>query len=176
MHIHTQRLSLRPVLEADAPRIQELAGEACVARMTVAIPHPYTLEEARAWLARAAADQEGKVFAVLDDGMLIGCVGYGPEDDGAAEFGYWIGRPWWRRGYATEAGYAVVDHAFGSTDLGALTAGHFEDNWMSRRVLHKLGFAQKRWVMRDSVARGEAVRCLTYRLSRGDVFVDPAGP
>lgn len=174
MVLHTQRLLLRPVAPLDAPRIQELAGQACVARMTAAIPHPYTLGDAEEWVERVERAGDGAIFAALVDDAMIGCIGYSPGDDGVAEFGFWIGRPFWGRGYATEAGFAVIDHAFETTDLRALGAGHFEDNWVSRRVLQKLGFVQKRWVMRESVARGGLVRCLTYRLSRGDVYVDPA--
>ena len=56
------------------------------------------------------------------------------------EIGYWIGRPWWGQGFATEIGQALV--ALGTQTLGAsrLIAGHYDDNPASGRVLEKLGF------------------------------------
>ena len=55
--------------------------------------------------------------------------------------GYWIGRPFWGRGYGTEAVALLVDHAFERHAGRHVGAGVFDDNPASRRVLEKLGFA-----------------------------------
>lgn len=168
--IRTPRLILRPPCYADAARIKHYASDAAVARMTAAIPHPYTIDDAEAWLTRLAEGRAGMIFAIQRAGVLIGCVGCDAHEGDEAEFGYWLGQPWWGMGYATEAAIAAVGHVFDSTDLAALVSGHFEDNPASRRVLEKVGFLPERWVMRESLARGTDVRCLTYRLTRADAL------
>ena len=166
MQIRTQRLSLRPLEPADAVSIRALAGDFDVARMTGMIPHPYSERDALAWIDRAGQGDEGVVFAVARDGALIGCSGYMPMDAEHAEVGYWIGKPFWGEGFATEAVRAVVAHAFDAHGFAYVKAGHFVDNARSQRVLGKLGFSPDGEEMRDCAARGEQVQCLTYRLDR----------
>jgi len=166
MQIRTQRLSLRPLEPADAASIRALAGDFDVARMTGMIPHPYSEPDALAWIDRAGQGDEGVVFAVARDGALIGCSGYMPMDAEHAEVGYWIGKPFWGEGFATEAVRAVVAHAFDAHGFAYVKAGHFVDNARSQRVLGKLGFSPDGEEMRDCAARGEPVQCLTYRLDR----------
>jgi RimJ/RimL family protein N-acetyltransferase len=163
--IKTERLTLRPLRATDAKAVIALAGDADVARMTARIPHPYTMGDADQWIARAREGEE-IVFAILHDGALIGCAGYMPEENGCAEFGYWIGKPYWNRGFATEAVRAVAEHAFASSEIRSLTAGHFADNPASGRVLEKLGFAPAGEGHWECVARGEDVPCVLYRLER----------
>ena len=166
MQIRTQRLSLRPLEPADAASIRALAGDFDVARMTGMIPHPYSERDALAWIDRAGQGDEGVVFAVARDGALIGCSGYMPMDAEHAEVGYWIGKPFWGEGFATEAVRAVLAHAFDAHGFAYVKAGHFVDNARSQRVLGKLGFSPDGEEMRDCAARGEPVQCLTYRLDR----------
>ena len=166
MQIRTQRLSLRPLEPADAASIRALAGDFDVARMTGMIPHPYSERDALAWIDRAGQGDEGVVFAVARDGALIGCSGYMPMDAEHAEVGYWIGKPFWGKGFATEAVRAVVAHAFDAHGFAYVKAGHFVDNARSQRVLGKLSFSPDGEEMRDCAARGEPVQCLTYRLDR----------
>lgn len=166
MQIRTQRLRLRPLGHADVAPMRALAGDFDVARMVGAIPHPYDETDARAWVERVVQGEEGVVFAVFRDSAFIGCTGYMPMDADYAELGYWIGKPYWGAGYATEAVRAAVAHAFDAHDFTYVRAGHFVDNPGSGRVLEKLGFAPEGEEMRDCVARGEQVRCLTYRLDR----------
>jgi RimJ/RimL family protein N-acetyltransferase len=138
-NMRSQRLSYRPLKGADASRIASLAGEWDVARMTSRIPHPYSLVDADLWIASIGNDEF--VRAVQHNGDLIGAVGYiEAEDKEEAEIGYWIGKPWWGRGYATEAARALMEHCFGDCEFRRLTCGHFIDNPASARVIAKLGF------------------------------------
>jgi len=161
--IKTDRLTLRPVQMSDAETVAALAGDCDVARMTSRIPHPYSLGQAQAWIEHATGGAE-IVFAILHEGRLIGCTGYMPEGDGSAEVGYWIGKPYWNRGFATEAVRAVVAHAFGQSGIHTLDAGHFVDNPASARVLQKLGFAKLDEGLWPCEARGHQVPCVGYRL------------
>jgi RimJ/RimL family protein N-acetyltransferase len=131
------RLSYRPLEAADASRIAALAGEWDIARMTSRIPHPYSLVDADLWIA--SIDGEEFVRGVELDGNLIGAVGY-IEGEGHAEIGYWIGKPWWGNGFATEAARALMEHCFRVIGYRRLTCGHFIDNPASARVIAKLGF------------------------------------
>jgi len=163
--LKTDRLTLRPLRASDAEAVIALAGDADVARMTARIPHPCTLQDADQWIARAIQSNE-VVFAIVRQGALIGCAGYMPEENASAEVGFWIGKPFWNNGFATEAARAVAEHAFASGELRVLTAGHFTDNPASGRVLEKLGFTHTGEAQWGCVARGEEVPCMLFRLER----------
>ena len=136
--MRTKRLTLRDLNDADARRIALLAGDIDVARMTARIPHPYTEFDAEEWIRGIDANEFVK--GIDFDGYLIGLVGYTLSPDGSAELGYWIGKPWWGRGFATEAADAVVRYGFRVARLPRMTCCHFIDNAASARVIEKLGF------------------------------------
>jgi RimJ/RimL family protein N-acetyltransferase len=146
--LRTERLVLRPLEPADAPRIRELAGAREIAANTLTIPHPYEEGMAEAWIREAAAAAtrgEKLVLAVTteDDG-LVGTVGLDLQPEHRrAELGYWIGKPFWGRGFATEAARIVIDHGFGALDLYRIYARVFPRNPGSGRVLEKLGMAHE---------------------------------
>jgi RimJ/RimL family protein N-acetyltransferase len=162
--MQSPRLTYRPLQLSDAARITELAGDWDVARMTARIPYPYTLTQAHQWIGGLEPDEI--VRAILLDGRLIGAIGYNPDSEGAFEFGYWIGRPWWGQGYATEAAETVVRHCFETAGIPKLTCCHFVDNPASARIIKKLGFhfigPCKAWCE----ARGEEVPTLRYHKRR----------
>lgn len=166
MSIRTPRLLLRSPVPADASRICWLAGDYDVASMTATIPYPYSEQQAAEWIASVLAREEGVVFAIERSGALIGCTGYRAFGDDHAELGYWIGKPYWGMGYATEAVRALIIHAFETGGFDYLTVGHFSDNPASARIIAKFGFVPQRHEQRDCVARGERAHCLTYRLDR----------
>ena len=136
--IRTQRLILRPLIQADAARVAELAGDWDVARMTARVPYPYTLIDADHWI-RSIGDGE-YVRGIEFDGQLVGACGYVVDSSGAAEIGYWIGKPYWGRGIATEAGRAIVAYCLRAEGFKRLVCCHFTDNPASGRVIRKLGF------------------------------------
>ncbi|NWG45275.1 MAG: GNAT family N-acetyltransferase, partial [Alphaproteobacteria bacterium] len=108
------------------------------------VPHPYSREDALAWLTLSPFGlilNGREAFAITVRGKgLIGMMGL-DEQEGAVRFGYWLAPPFWSRGYASEAGRAVVDLAFSVFDPDALVADYYIDNPASGRVLEKLGFA-----------------------------------
>ena len=155
--ILTPRLALRRLEAHDAPALARLIDDPDIARMTTRIPYPYGLAEAEGFIAHVRTSGE-KVFAIQPHGgPLAGVLGFQGED-AAPEMGYWLGRPFWGRGYATEAGRAAVDWAERRWGKRALRSGHFADNPASGRVLDKLGFLYTGEVQkRPSLARGEPV-------------------
>ena len=166
MTIRTPRLLLRAPLLSDAARISLLAGDFDVASMTGTLPHPYSEQQAAEWVASVLAGEEGVVFVIERSGALIGCTGYRAFGEDHAELGYWIGKPYWGMGYATEAARALILHAFEADVFAYLTVGHFSDNPASARIIAKFGFAPEGQEMRDCAARGARAHCLTYRLDR----------
>src|SRR5690606_33820144 len=124
--LRTRRLLLRDLTPRDARRIAMLASDWDVARMTGRIPHPYSEQLAYEWINDLA---EGEfVQGIVHQNALIGICGYMPEGEGSAEIGYWIGKPWWGRGYATEAVGALIDYCFSVAGFERVTCGHFVDN------------------------------------------------
>ena len=85
-------------------------------------------------------DGEADIRDHIATATLIGACGIDLRDGPTPEIGYWLGVPYWGRGYATEAARAVIDHAFGDLDHEALQAGARVSNPASRRVLEKCGF------------------------------------
>ncbi len=155
----TERLRLRPFTLLDAPEIRRLAGAPAVAATTLRIPHPYPDGIAEAWvLTHRGAYERGEELTLaitrLEDGALVGAIGLAISGDNArAEMGYWIGVPYWGRGYATEAAAAVLAHGFRALGLERIHACHFSGNVASGRVLRKIGMThegrQRRHVRKD---------------------------
>ena len=150
----------------DAASISLLAGDYEIASMTGTIPHPYSEEMAADWIQSLQTGEGGVAFAIDRAAALIGCVGYRATENTHAEMGYWIGKPYWGMGYATEAAQALIFYAFQKENFSYLTVGHFKENPASARVIAKLGFEPSGEVLRDCAARGTRARCLTYRLYR----------
>jgi ribosomal-protein-alanine N-acetyltransferase len=163
--IKTERLVLRELADSDVPEIARLAGDWDIARMTARIPYPYSEALAREWMTTLGPEEFVRVVTL--EGTLIGAVGYVAGEDGSAEIGYWIGRPWWGAGFATEAASALVRYCFTTGGFKRLTCCHFVDNDASRRVILKLGFRQR---AEESVAWCDARQgefpTLCYELSR----------
>jgi [ribosomal protein S5]-alanine N-acetyltransferase len=136
--LHSKRLILRPLKLEDAGRVAELAGDWDIASMTARIPYPYDVSLAEDWIKTHPLTDF--VRGIEFKGELIGATGFFPNDNGDTEIGYWIGRPWWGQGFATEATRALIHYCFTNAGLSRLACCHFIDNPASRRVIQKLGF------------------------------------
>jgi ribosomal-protein-alanine N-acetyltransferase len=161
--LETERLVLRPFRDTDADEFARLAGDWAVASMTSDIPYPFSPAQAVGWLNPARGEVR---FGIEQEGRLIGGVGYYRRPSGIAELGFWIGRPWWGYGFATEASLAVVRHGFANPRLPAFSSAHFTDNPASARVLAKLGFEPVGRGRIACAARQRDVEVVTYWLDR----------
>jgi len=139
--LRTARLTLRPFTLDDAPAVQRLCGAREVALNTLLIPHPYPAGAAENWISCHREDFETNRIHhfALDDGQLVGAMGLVMKDVGIAEIGYWIGVPFWNRGYATEAAREVLRYGFEECGLHRIFAGYFTRNAASGRVMQKAG-------------------------------------
>jgi len=157
----TQRLFLRAFGESDVPAVGRLADDIEIYRNTLKVPHPYTEADARLWLSIQREQSRagtGVVFAITgkDDRLLLGACGMELfTDHKRGELGYWLGRDFWGKGYATEAAAAVVGWGFATLALNRVSAARFGDNPASGRVLEKIGMTQegvlRRHAFRDGV-------------------------
>ncbi|MBV9570319.1 MAG: GNAT family N-acetyltransferase [Alphaproteobacteria bacterium] len=168
--LESERLLLRPMRAEDVPQIAALMADYDIVKNLSTAPYPYTLADAEAFFARqreAKADGEKHDFAIVEKsgGGLIGKIGMCAKE-GVFEIGYWIGKPYWGRGFATEAARRVLAFGFGELKFERIVAGWFEDNPASGHVLDKLGFTATETVGRDCLARGHTVRCNMMALTR----------
>jgi RimJ/RimL family protein N-acetyltransferase len=138
--LETKRLTLRAPCLEDAKTVAMLANDRRIAENTARIPHPYKLSDAESFIAAANANEGDALFLVtLRDRTVIGACGITMLAD-QPELGYWLGAPYWGKGYATEALHALIDYAFADLGHAALAAGARVTNPASRRVLEKCGF------------------------------------
>lgn len=139
--IVTERLRLEVPALADAPQMAQFAADPAVARMTSSLPHPYGLEDAEAFIRKVRVLTSGReaVFAVRLQDQLIGVLGL-HANAGRLELGYWYGKPFWGRGYATEAALAALSWTRERRGSRYVMARHFADNPASGEVLCKAGF------------------------------------
>jgi len=180
MFARTPRLLLRPGFPEDAPALAAAIADESIVRNLAAVPWPYSVRDAEAFLA-CPRDPILPSLLIFERGQgapqLVGSCGLGRRASGSVEMGYWIARPFWGRGYATEACRALIDIAR-TLGLTRLEGSHFLDNPASARVLEKLGFEALGIVApRMSCARGHEVPARLMRLRlQADCVADEPEP
>ena len=166
----TQNLLLRPAWPEDADALFGGIADEGIVRNLARAPWPYLPHHAHDYVSVEKDPRLPSFLLTLPSehgSRLVGCAGLGEGADGV-ELGYWIARPFWGRGYATEAARGVLEVA---RMLGheRISAGHFTDNPASGRVLRKVGFTPTgRTVSRHSCGRGGDADCVMYTLDLGD--------
>jgi len=150
--LETERLTLRSLRHADAAEFARLAGDWAVASMTSDIPYPFSERQAKGWLTPVRGEVR---FAIEHEGRLIGGVGFYRRASGTAELGFWLGRPWWGRGYTTEAARAVLGFGLTGGGLHRITATCDPENVGSARVLEKIGMSREGRLRDHLLIRGE---------------------
>jgi RimJ/RimL family protein N-acetyltransferase len=149
--IPTQRLLLRPLRHPDAAPLFALFNSWPVIRYLSSPPWPYRLADAE-WFVAAAMTHDPElaeeVRAITHSDALIGVIGVRQREAGSLQrgagpnIGYWIGEPYWGRGFMTETVRAFVQHIFKSSDADAIYSGAFAENVASLRVQEKVGFVR----------------------------------
>ena len=138
------RCTLRPWRADDLEDLVAQANSRRVWRnLRDRFPHPYTHQDAKRWLAFAAAQSPQMNFCIEVASRPAGGIGLelrGDVDCRTAEIGYWLGEAHWGQGIATEAVRAFAVWALATYDVARLEAGVFGWNPGSARVLEKAGF------------------------------------
>lgn len=147
--LKTFRLQLRPFEVKDAHAVCQLAGNKEIAQGTINIPHPYEEKVAAEWinsLQKNLSEKNELTFAVTLQyyerliGSMSLCV---DTQHWHGHIGYWIGRPFWGKGYCTEAALTVMKYGFHNLGLNRIFAFYFPFNIASERVLKKLGMVHE---------------------------------
>ena len=143
--INTERLTIRPWDDLDGDELYELAKNPEIGRWCGWEPHK-TMRDTMFVLHNFLEIKE--TFAIcLKSGKVIGSIGliFGEntslaKNENECELGYWIGKPYQEKGYASEAGAAMIKHAFFDLNIQKIWAKIFNNNKKSKRVLEKLNF------------------------------------
>lgn len=146
---------------ATPEEIQKLANNHAIAvNLRDAFPYPYTIEDAVTYLDLATNGVLGYVFGIYDDDTFIGCCSLIPQNDVYrinAEIGYWIGEPYWGKGFATDAVRLAVKFAFEELNLLRVYANIYEYNIGSMRVLEKAGFKKDAIIKSSVIKEGKII-------------------
>lgn len=172
--IKTERLVLREPTALDTPYIVKYASDKDIHDATLKIPHPYSELDAEAFLRKVSEgikkDTE-YIFAIEIIGLekFTGTVGFKMDlANKKAEVGYWIGKPFWGRGYVTEALKAALDYGFNELGLNRIEAHYLAFNEASGAVMLKAGMHPE-GVLRQHVKKGtEFIDVVLYGLTVDD--------
>lgn len=171
------RVVLRPFTLSDAADVQRLAGDRDIADTTLNVPHPYPDGGAERWIATSAAlyahGEEARFAITTPHEGLVGAVGLRiVPAHRHAELGYWIGRGFWGRGYATEAAHLVVGYGFEQRGLHRIVAQHLTRNPASGRVMQKLGMRHE-GSLREHIVKWERFEDLEHYGMLSSEYIRP---
>ena len=142
--IESHRLVLRKPTCDDAETMAILANDVRIAENLSTLPHPYGVDDARAFIENTEVSPARVNFGIYrkraGGSDFIGIIGLMPRDGERHNLGYWLGQPFWGQGLATEAARALVDFAFSHLEAPAISGSTRVANGASRRVLEKCGF------------------------------------
>lgn len=139
--LHTPRLLLRKIQVDDIPLLVKYGNNRKISDYVLNIPYPYTEPEAVfriSYVHQGFKNGARYVFAIInkENNEFIGEAGLHLDSrDKVAQLGYWIGEPFWNKGFATEAVRAVVALGFNKLELDTIFATCHADNIASQKVL-----------------------------------------
>lgn len=174
--MESERISLRPWQDSDAATLFKYASDPDVGPRAGWPPHQSVEESLE--VIRTVFNKDTNTWAIVlkDTGEVIGAMGYGascdcklPTRDGEPIVGYWVAKPYWNRGYCTEALRLMLTHIRQTTDIQSLLCGHFTDNPASGRVMEKCGFVPTGQECYDETlytGQGRPIRILRLELRK----------
>lgn len=146
MILKTERLILRPWTETDAQSLYEYAKDEAVGPVAGWKPHK-SVEESLEIIKTVLSAEQCYAICEKDGNIAIGCIelrlnGHTDmtDSDMECELGYWLGKPFWGRGYMSEAGKMILEYAFESLKMTTVWCGYYDGNLKSKHVQEKLGF------------------------------------
>ena len=140
MELREGDLVLRPWTEEDVDAMVAGCNDPEVAWWIPTIPHPYTEQDAIAFI-RGEVRPEHQALAIELDGSVVGGIGIGVNSqDYRGTLGYWIAAPARGHGTCTRALRLLARHALDELRLQRLDLVTDPDNLASQRVAEKVGF------------------------------------
>ncbi|WEG19067.1 GNAT family protein [Alkalihalophilus pseudofirmus] len=174
--IETSRLRLLPVALEHADRIEELASDYELAKTTSNVPHPYPKGGAKDFIKMVGEkEKKGEIIllSVIEKSstQLIGLINININlTHNRGELGYWIGVPYWGKGYGTEAAKALLTYGFEETGLNRIYAAAYTVNPASWKVMEKIGL-EREGVLKQHLARaGTYYDVVYYGMTRDEYF------
>ena len=169
--LESERLRLRPLVIADGDRLFALINDYDIVRNLSVVPWPYERSMADDFIRdsidhEANGEQCRRAIVLCETGEMIGLIDLRPADPGRESFGYWLGKDYWGQGFMSEALGLLVDHAFGTGGMDALTSGALIDNHGSLGVMRKNGFVPAERFNVDRPALGDRVEMQRMLLTR----------
>lgn len=168
MQLQLDQAVIRDYRPDDAETLAGIADDRLIWRnLRDGFPHPYTVEDARNFLAR----RTGKgAFAIEVAGELAGGIGFVRGEDvyrRSAEIGFWLGRCYWNRGIASAAVRRFCDWLLGhDPGLLRIQAEVYHWNVASMRVLAKAGFLLEGRLRRAATKDDQVVDILMFARTR----------
>ena len=171
MRLECKKSVIREWTRSDKAALVRFANNRNIWRnLAHAFPHPYTDADADWWFSFLARMPEPTSWAIEVDGLSVGAIGVTLREGiylKSAEFGYWLGEPYWGRGIMTEAVKAVAPYAMHRFGLIRLEAPVFEWNPASMRVLEKCGFVREGVLRASAVIDGQVIDRVLYAFVDG---------
>ena len=167
--ILTERLIIRPWDDLDGDELFELAKDPEIGKRCGWEPHKHMRDTM--FVLHNFLEKDGTYAICLQNNDVIGSVGLNFKEDtelvnkdDECKLGYWIGKPYWGRGYATEACCAIIAYAFDNLGVSTIWCSCFDDNKKSEKVIKKLGFefcyAKEHKLKTDTSDKKTNVYCL----------------
>ncbi len=172
MELDLESCSVRSFRDSDAAELAAQANNRSVwLQLRDRFPHPYTIDDARGFIAFARGADPETAFAVTVGDLPVGSIGAVLGQDVercSAEVGYWLGEAYWGRGIATRVLLGFTRFAFATYGMERLFAVPLAANTASCRVLEKAGYRLEGRMRRSAVKDGVVQDQLLYAIPRGD--------
>ena len=146
MEFITERLILRPWKDADAESLFEYAKDQRVGPIA-GWPAHTSVENSLDIIRGVLSAEETYAVCLKEDNRAIGSIGLFPPAlshtaarENEVEVGYWIGVPFWGKGYIPEAVREMQRHAFEDLSCRAMWCAYYDGNEKSKRCMEKCGF------------------------------------
>jgi RimJ/RimL family protein N-acetyltransferase len=165
-------VALRLLRDADAPAIAEACNDPEIIRW-IPVPVPYSLHDARSFIAFAAdgwASRREATFGIVEraTGALVGTLSYRPGELGKGAVGYWLTPAARGRGFATRAVRLVTRWVFRDRFLTRLELMTLVGNDASGSVARRAGFTHEGRLRSYLHFRDRMVDVEMYSLLRGE--------
>jgi len=164
--LETERLLLLPLTWEAAKALVPLANNENVSRWTARLPYPYTEADAKAWFESITDEDFAWTLMVRGDASPIGTIGFRCKAPDTGDLGYWLGEPYWRKGFVSEAARAVADYGFNHLGFTRVRAGCNPDNAATKRIFEKLKMTYVETIDEFLPARGRSEPTAYFEVER----------
>ena len=161
---------LRPWKASDINSLIKYANNWNIAKnLTNQFPHPYTIQDGKAFIEYATKDEPIHMFAIEVNQEAVGGIGIHPQSDifiKNAEIGYWLGEPFWGHGIVSKAIKQIVQFGFSTFDIERIFARPYGTNVASQKILEKNNFLLEGRYNNILYKNGEYLDELIYAIRR----------